>query len=260
MSDLFDLSGRLALVTGAGGRLGRAMADALADAGAEILLTGRDEEGVRATAAALGPAALGIHPADLREEAAIQGLFAEIKEHHGGLDVLVNNAGIARQARFGEVTAEDFAAVLAVNVTATFLCAQHAAPLMRARSAGKIVNVGSIYGSVAVDSRIYEDAPGMVESSPPYAASKSALVNLTRDLAVRLAPWNIQVNLRLARGCRVRPAAPLSRELCAADAGGADGASRRHCGDRDLPGGAGIGLRHRAEHPGRRRADRLVRP
>jgi gluconate 5-dehydrogenase len=195
MSDLFDLSGRLALVTGASGRLGRAFADALADAGAAILLTGRDKEGVSATAAAVGPATLGIHPADLREEAAIERLFAEIKEHHGGLDVLVNNAGIARQARFGEVTAEDFAEVLAVNVTATFLCAQHAAPLMRARGGGKIVNVGSIYGSVAVDPRIYDGVPGMVQSSPPYAASKSALLNLTRDLAVRLAPWNIQVNL-----------------------------------------------------------------
>ncbi len=195
MSELFDLSGRLALVTGAGGRLGRAFAKALADAGAQILLTGRDEERLRTTAAELGPATLGIHAADLREEAAVNDLFAEIEARHGGLDVLVNGAGIARHAPLGEVSAEDFAEVFALNVTASFLCAQSSASLMRARGGGKIVNVGSIYGSVAVDPRIYEGAPGMVQASPPYASSKSALINLTRDLAVRLGPWNIQVNL-----------------------------------------------------------------
>jgi NAD(P)-dependent dehydrogenase (short-subunit alcohol dehydrogenase family) len=188
----FSLEGRVALLTGAGGRLGGQLALALADAGAKLYLAGRDTARLEQTAETIdGPVVL---PADLSQEVQIDALFDEI-EARGGLDVLVNNAGTARKAPFGDARAADFAAVLALNLTAAYLCAQRAAYSMQKRGGGKIVNIGSIYGVVGADSRLYQEAPHMVQASPPYIASKSALVNLTRDLAVHLAPWNIQVNM-----------------------------------------------------------------
>jgi NAD(P)-dependent dehydrogenase (short-subunit alcohol dehydrogenase family) len=192
VSGLFDLGGRIALVTGATGRLGRVFAGALADAGADVVLSGRDEQALERLAGELGERAAGAIAADLADEAQIERLFDELDRRWGRLDVLVNNAGAARRAPFGAVGAEDLAALHAVNVAAPYLCAQRAATLMG--DGGKIVNVGSIYGSVAVDTRIYEGAEDMVPASPAYVASKSALVALTRELAVRLAPA-IQVNM-----------------------------------------------------------------
>jgi 2-dehydro-3-deoxy-D-gluconate 5-dehydrogenase len=179
----FRLDGKVALVTGAGGQLGTAFAKALADAGATVIATGRDESKLEGHERAIA--------ADLSIEADIERLLDEV----GELDILVNNAGSASRERFGEVTKADMDAVLSLNVTSVLLCSQRAAPIMRRRGGGKIVNVGSIYGNVGGDRRLYEEAPDMVQVSPVYAASKSALVNLTRDLAVQLAPWNIQVNL-----------------------------------------------------------------
>ena len=194
MSEPFDLSGRRALVTGGGGRLGGAIASALAAAGADIVLAGRDLVRLEQAAKSLGARGAGVQRLDVRDQESITSGFAEIASSGGPIQILVNNAGVASAAGFGEVSAEEFSRVLATNVTGAFLCAQAAAPGMRELGGGKIVNVGSIYGSVAADQRIYEDTE-MVRSSPPYAASKSALLNLTRDLAVRLAGWNIQVNM-----------------------------------------------------------------
>jgi gluconate 5-dehydrogenase len=184
----FDLSGRRALVTGGAGRLGRAISAALAEAGAEVVLAGRDEDGLAVVAEEIGA---DVQSLDLTSESSIEAAFEAV----GPVAILVNNAGVASAAGFGEVTADEFNRVVMTNVTGPYLCAQCAAPAMRELGGGKILNVGSIYGSVAADQRIYDDAGEMVRSSSPYAASKGALVNLTRDLAVRLAEWNIQVNL-----------------------------------------------------------------
>jgi NAD(P)-dependent dehydrogenase (short-subunit alcohol dehydrogenase family) len=193
MTRTFDLNGRTALVTGGAGTVGMALARALAGAGARIVLSGRDGEALERAAAELGADALAI-PADLTADQGPEKLLDAVRSEAGALDILVSNAGIARDAPFGSVGAEDFGDVLALNVTAAYLCAQAAVPLMRDRRGGKIVNVGSIYGSVAPDWRLYEDV-AMVRASAPYVASKSALVNLTRQLAVQLAPDNIQVNM-----------------------------------------------------------------
>jgi NAD(P)-dependent dehydrogenase (short-subunit alcohol dehydrogenase family) len=195
MSTAFDLTDRVALVTGATGRLGSAFCAALADAGATVVLSGRDQSELERAAEALGDRGGGGIAADLTEEGQVDQLFDRLTKRQGGVDILVNNAGVALGASLEEVTQADFERLLRVNVVGAFLCAQRAAPSMRERGGGKIVNVGSIYGTVAADQRIYERSPEMVRSSTPYAASKSALVNMTRDLAVRLAPWEIQVNL-----------------------------------------------------------------
>lgn len=193
MSGPFDITDRTALVTGATGRLGRAFSAALAEAGANVVLTARGSEELTRLAKQIGDRAVGTIAADLTDEHQIDRLFEDVRQRCSGLEILVNNAGAGLDAPFGAVTAEDMAALQALNVTAPYLCAQHAAQMMG--SGGKIVNIGSIYGSVAVDARLYEGAPDMVRASPAYIASKSALVTLTRELAVRLAPKDVQVNM-----------------------------------------------------------------
>lgn len=195
MSGPFDLSGRRALVTGGAGLVGRGIAAALAQAGAEVVLAGRDAEHLTEAASALGAGIAATQRLDVTDEASIESAFASLEADRGPVDILVNNAGVASAARFGDVTVADFEQVLGTNVTGAYLCAQRAAPAMRELGGGKIINVGSIYGTVAPDQRIYADAEGMDRASSPYAASKAALVNLTRDLAVRLADWNVQVNM-----------------------------------------------------------------
>lgn len=194
-----SLQGRVALITGATGRLGFAIADRLAADGAQVWLTGRDDARLELVAAELGDKCCGVVPADLRREADVDALFATVGDR---LDVLVNNAGRASGAPYEEVGAAEFLDVLAVNVVGMFLCARRAAYAMAPRGGGRIINIGSIYGSVGVDQRLYERSPGMVRGSVPYVASKSALVTLTRELAVRFAPQNIQVNMVSPGGVR----------------------------------------------------------
>jgi NAD(P)-dependent dehydrogenase (short-subunit alcohol dehydrogenase family) len=207
VSALFDISGATAVVTGATGRLGRVFAAALADAGADVVLTARDADALAGLAAQLGERAVATIAADLTGEGEIDRLFDDVRERCARLDILVNNAGAGRDAPFGDVSAADMAALQTLNVTVPLLCAQRAAALMT--GGGKIVNVGSIYGSVAVDTRIYEGAPDMVRASPAYIASKAALVGLTRELAARLAPRGIQVNMLSPGGVEADQPAPF---------------------------------------------------
>ena len=194
MSDPFGLDGRVALVTGGAGRLGEAFARALLAAGAEVVLAGRGPDRLAECAARLGDERVSFVAADVASEESVAELFAEVERTTGGADILVNNAAIASDAPLGEVTEEGLASVLSTNVTGVVLCAQRAAESMRSKGAGKIINIGSIYGTVATSPSLYEGTE-MVRASIPYVASKSALVNLTRDLAIRLAPENIQVNM-----------------------------------------------------------------
>lgn len=194
-----SVEGQVALVTGAAGRLGSAIAGRLAADGAQVWLTGRDRMRLELLAAELGDRCCGVVLADLRREADVDALFANIGSP---LDVLVNNAGRASGVPYEEVGAAEFLDVLALNVVGTFLCTRRAADAMARRGGGRIVNVGSIYGSVAIDQRLYEGSLAMPRGSVPYVASKSALVTLTRELAVRLAPQNIQVNLVSPGGVR----------------------------------------------------------
>lgn len=215
MIERFSLDGRVALLTGAGGTLGPAFARALADAGARVLLTGRDLERLDALTREVGSEKARVIRADLRQDESIERLFDDIEREEAALDILVNNAGVASRSTLEDLSAEEFHRVLHLNVVAAALCARRAVPLMRARGGGKIINIGSIYGTVAADPALYEGARGMVQCSPPYAASKSALVNLTRDLAVRLAPWNIQVNLISPGGIEQDQPAAFKRNYAA---------------------------------------------
>ena len=154
MTDLFDLSGRTALVTGSTRGIGRALATGLARAGARVIVHGRDP--LRAAAAAEEIAVEAGHGAellsagfDVTDPAAVDAALGEIEAAHGTPDVLVNNAGIQRRAPIAEFADEDWDALLATNLSAAFYCARRVARGMIARGSGKIVQIGSVQSQLA---------------------------------------------------------------------------------------------------------------
>jgi 2-deoxy-D-gluconate 3-dehydrogenase len=193
--DLTDLTGKEVLITGATGRIGRALAAGFVEHGAHVILTARSESKLAALRDGLGHDRAAVRVADLTTEVGVNDLFDALEAGLDALDVLITCAAQASPKQFGSLRSRDFEEVFALNVIGVFLCVQRAVALMERAGAAKVLNVGSIYGSVAVDRRLYADAPEMIQGSAPYIASKSALVNLTRDLAVLLAPRNIQVNM-----------------------------------------------------------------
>ena len=180
-----DLSGKVALVTGASRGIGRAVAVALAKAGADVAVNYRArEDAARETAAqvaALGRRALVV-AADVSVAAEVTRLVAEVEAGLDPVDVLVNNAGVARPLPLEQVTERDFDEMLAVNLKSAFLLTQAALPGMRARRWGRVVNVSSVAAQVG----------GVV--GPHYAASKAGLHGLTHAYASLLAKEGVTVN------------------------------------------------------------------
>lgn len=181
----FDLSGKTALVTGASRGLGRAMAIAFGEAGANVVLTGRDtkalDEAVRATLNSGGRAVAT--RMEVTDRASIDRAVQQAVEAFGTIDVLVNNAGIVSIQPFLEITEEDFSSMLDVNLLGVFRCCQAVGRLMVEKKSGKIINISSIGGII-----------GRTYGEVAYAATKSGLVGLTRCLAVEWARYNISVN------------------------------------------------------------------
>jgi 3-oxoacyl-[acyl-carrier protein] reductase len=175
------LDGLAALVTGAGGGIGAAIARELARAGAAVVVNDLDGAAAAATAGAIGPRARA-HAADVSDPEAAAGLVAAASEH-GRLDVLVNCAGILGRARVADMSDEEWRRVLAVNLDGCFHTCRAAVPVMERAGFGRIVNVASIAGI-----RI------SYVGSAAYTASKAGLIGFTRHLAVEVAPAGITVN------------------------------------------------------------------
>ncbi len=180
----FDLSGKVALITGAQRGLGFAIACGLARAGATVVLNGRNREQLSTAVRELTGLGLSADSAvfDVTDCNAARSAVAAIEGRHGRLDILVNNAGIQRRHPFAEFPQGDWDALLATNLTAPFILSQAVIPGMMARKQGKIVHIASLLSELA--------RPGVV----PYAAAKGGVRQLTRGMAVELAPYNIQVN------------------------------------------------------------------
>ncbi len=184
LDDLFSLQGRVALVTGASRGLGFAMAEALAEAGAAVFINGRDKAGAEAAAAGLRKRGLEAEPAafDVTDRAAAAAAVDAIVARRGRLDIFIGNAGYTHRAALGDWTAEDWNAMLAIHVSASFFLAQKVAVPMRANRHGRIIFTSSI---TALKGRATVHG---------YVAAKSALAGLARSLAAELGEDGVTCN------------------------------------------------------------------
>jgi NAD(P)-dependent dehydrogenase (short-subunit alcohol dehydrogenase family) len=182
---LFDLSGRVAVVTGGSKGLGLAMAQGLASAGADVALVSRHEDQARAAADEIAMAycrkAVGIR-ADVTNPAEVDALVARVLKDLGRIDILSNNAGINIRGPIDGLSLDQFREVQRVNVEGVWLASRAVVPHMKARKSGRIINVSSTLGVVGLADRT------------PYTSSKGAVVQMTRGLALELAPFGITVN------------------------------------------------------------------
>ncbi|MEJ7679253.1 MAG: glucose 1-dehydrogenase [Segetibacter sp.] len=181
----FDLSGKSAIVTGGSKGLGLAMAAGLASAGANIMLVNRNAEEGTIAAGQLsqdfGIKAISF-PADITNQEQTETMATAAIDIFGKIDILINSAGINIRGAIDEVTPADFNKVMEVNVNGTWLCCRAVTPYMKKNGSGSIINLASTLGLVGLSNRT------------PYASSKGAVVQMTRALALELAPFNIKVN------------------------------------------------------------------
>ena len=179
---MLDLTGKKALVTGATGGLGGAIARRLHAQGATVALSGTRVEALEALAKELGERA-EITPCDLSDRDSVEALVPAAEARLGGLDILVNNAGVTRDNLFMRLKDEDWDLVLAVNLTAAFRLSRAAVKSMMRRRYGRIVSIGSVVGT--------SGNPGQGN----YAASKAGLIGMSKSLAAEVASRNITVNV-----------------------------------------------------------------
>lgn len=181
----FDLSGKAAIVTGGSKGLGFAMAAGLASAGANLLLVNRNaaegESAARQLSQDYNIKAISF-TADITDQAQTEAMATMAMTVFGKIDILINSAGINIRGPIDEVTQADFNKVMTVNVNGTWLCCRAVTPYMKKNGSGSIINLASTLGLVGLANRT------------PYTASKGAIVQMTRALALELAPFNIKVN------------------------------------------------------------------
>jgi NAD(P)-dependent dehydrogenase (short-subunit alcohol dehydrogenase family) len=187
VKQLFDLTGRVAIITGGSIGLGRQMAEGLAEMGAHLVLCAR--KGERCHEAAEELQQLGVkaiaHGCDVKNPASIQEMVEATLSQFGRIDVLINNAGISWGAPVEEMRLEDWNKVIETNLTGTFLCAQAVGKVMIRQGRGKIINIASVAG--------LGGAPAELPAIG-YHASKGGVISFTKDLACKWASHNIQVN------------------------------------------------------------------
>ncbi len=182
---LFDLTGRVAVVTGGSKGLGLAMAAGLASAGADVVLVSRRDAEVTAAAdeltTAYGRRVIGV-PADVTSESDMTALAQQTIARFGRIDILINNAGVNIRGPIDELSLEQFRQVQQINVEGLWLATRAIVPQMKQQQSGRIINLSSALGIVGMPDRT------------PYCSSKGAVVQMTRALAAELAPHNVTVN------------------------------------------------------------------
>jgi NAD(P)-dependent dehydrogenase (short-subunit alcohol dehydrogenase family) len=204
VSGAFDLGGKVCIVTGGLGLIGRALTKGLADAGASVVVTDLDHAACVDRAASLGAASMG-HGADITKAESLGALRDAVLARYGKIDSLVNNAAIddkfdpanaATESKFENYPVERFRRSMDANVTGTFLACQVLGTPMAARGAGSIVNVASTYCLVAPDQKLYvrPDGTQAFFKGPAYPTGKHAVIGLTKFLAAYWGPSGVRVN------------------------------------------------------------------
>ncbi len=190
VAQVFDLSRKVALVTGAGSGLGRAFSEGLAEMGARVICVDRDQDRADETAALINAKrndAVSIC-ADVSEPEAVQTMAARASELCGRVDILINNAGIATAPlRTHEMPVDDWDRLIAINLRGVFLCSRAIIPLMMSSGGGSIINIASIIGLVG-------HYPGFAANGANYAAAKAGVIGFTRQLAAEYAKDGIRAN------------------------------------------------------------------
>jgi NAD(P)-dependent dehydrogenase (short-subunit alcohol dehydrogenase family) len=201
ITKLFDLSGRVALITGGGSGLGRAIGLGFARFGADIAVVDISKERAESVAEEIrqtGRRAQSL-TVDVTDEVAVQQMVDSAKSELGRIDICVNSAGINVRKPALEMSPEEFRRVVNVNLTGSWLTARAAGAVMAEQGRGKVINLASIYGHVAI------------EGNGAYAASKGGIVQITKVLAVEWAPKNIQVNCLAPTYVRTALTEPLQK-------------------------------------------------
>ena len=183
--DRFRLDGKVALITGGARGLGRTMATALAEAGADIALSGRSRESCQEAADGMAAATgrkVRAFAADVTKLSDVERLTGEVEAEMGKIDILVNNAGINIRGSIQDLSEADWDAVIDTNLKGPFLCARAIGPRMVTRGWGRVINIGSILGAVGMPGRA------------PYASSKAGIINLTRVLGLEWAGTGVTAN------------------------------------------------------------------
>ena len=181
---MFDLKGRVAIVTGGNGGIGLGMARGLAAAGASVVVVGRNTEKSHAAVRELGKLgadAIAVST-DVTDEAAVEQMVRAARERFGRIDILINNAGTNVRKSLHEYSLDEWHRVMNTNLTSAFLCSRAVYPAMKSAGGGKVINIGSMMSIFGAS------------FSPAYGASKGGIVQLTKSAAIAWAPDNIQVN------------------------------------------------------------------
>lgn len=188
VADLFSLKGKVAIVTGAAVGLGAAFAEAMAEAGADVVGADIQEEALKETMARIGK--LGVRvlaiPTDVTKEEDVQRMVETTVKEFGALDIIINNAGVSGKSHpIHELDSAEWNRVVGINLNSVFFGMREAAKVMIKQQSGKIINIASIWGLVGTSS---------VTPLPQYAATKAAVVNLTREGALEYAKYGMNVN------------------------------------------------------------------
>lgn len=184
MKNMFDLKGKVAVVTGAGQGLGANFAQMLADAGASVVAASRTVSKAETVSNEInrrGGSSIAVQ-VDVGDACSVDNMVRQILNKYGTIDILVNNAGINHRAPCVDMTEEQWDDVIRINLKGTFLCSRAVGPILMEKKHGKLINISSVMGFLALPGR------------GPYASSKGAVVQFTKVLALELAPYNINVN------------------------------------------------------------------
>jgi NAD(P)-dependent dehydrogenase (short-subunit alcohol dehydrogenase family) len=221
-----ELSGKVAIVTGAAAGIGKGIARVLAQRGAGIVVADIDERKARDTAGEIEKLDVPVHAieVDVRNASVVEQMVSRVREMLGRIDVLVNNAGISGFSPFWELSEEEWDRVFDVNTKGTFLCTKYVAPVMIQQKSGKIVNIASISGMVT-----------KFVNQSHYCASKAAVISFTKSAALELAPFHINVNA-VSPGVTVTE---QTRELLEDEKGKLEILHRIPLGRLGKPGGIG---------------------